>query len=100
MCWFKRKMSDAEMVSEIIKKEKPELENLFSNIGARNEADKLYHQLAVKVHPDQYECLGDEQKLKRATELFAELQKVKTDIVSLKALKSIIETEFSCYEMQ
>ena len=94
MCWFKRKKSDAEKVGELIKKEKPDFGELFSNIGSRNDADELYHKLAVRIHPDQYIPQGDDNRVRRATELFALLQKVKTDLKRLKELESIIESEF------
>ena len=94
MCWFIRKKSDAEKVGELIKKEKPDFGALFSNIGTRNESDDLYHKLAVKIHPDQFIPLGDEDRVRRATELFAKLQMIRTDLNQLKDLESVIESEF------
>ena len=94
MCWHRGKKSDIEKVWELIKNEKPDLGKLFSDISSRNEADKLYHKLVVKIHPDQYIPLGDEDRVRRATELFAKRQKVRTDLSQLKELGSIIESEF------
>ena len=93
MWFFKKKKSDIEKVSERIKKDAPDFGGLFTNINSRKEADILYHKLASKVHPDQFVPLGDENKVKRATELFAELQSIRTDFRKMQEFEKKIETE-------
>lgn len=94
MGWFRRKKSDAEKVSELIKKESPKIDELFSNIASRDEANKLFHSLAIRLHPDQFIPQGDEQRIKRATELFAKVQACKTDLKALKEIEIIVNSEF------
>lgn len=94
MGWFRRKKSDAEKVSELIKKQSPKLDELFSNIVARDETNQLYRSLAIRLHPDQFISQGDEHRIKRATELFAKVQASKTDLKSLKEIELIVNSEF------
>ena len=94
MGWFSRKKSDAERISELIKKDSPAIDELFSSIASRDEANQLYRSLSIRLHPDQYIPLGDEPKIKRATELFAKVQSNRTDLKVLKEIEVIVNSEF------
>ena len=97
---FRRKKSDAETISELIKKDSPNINELFSSIATREEAKQLYRSLVIKLHPDNFIHQDDEQRVKRATELFAKAQANKTDLKALKEIEMIVKTEFKDYEMQ
>lgn len=97
MKWFKK--TTVNKISDLIKKESPNFEDLFSNMSDRNETHELYNRLVRKIHPDRYICTNNDKMVTRATELFNQLQANKTNLTILKQIETIIHLEFEEYEM-
>ena len=74
-----------------LKKERLDLDSLFTNINNRSKMSILYKELSKLWHPDLYE--NDPQKKELAQMLFVRVQNSKSNYNSLLQLKEEIE----CY---
>ncbi len=71
--------------------EQLDMQDLFSNINNRSEVETIYKELCKLSHPDKF----DKEPVKKeiAHELFAQIQKNRSNYTQLMKLKHIIEVK-------
>jgi hypothetical protein len=91
--WFfkKKKETEQDILIKRIKSEQLDMQDLFSNINNRSEVETIYKELCKLSHPDKF----DKEPVKKeiAHELFAQIQKNRSNYTQLMKLKHIIEVK-------
>lgn len=91
--WFfkKKRETEQDILIKRIKSEQIDMQDLFSNINNRSEVEILYKELCKLSHPDKF----DKEPVKKeiAHELFAQIQKNRSNYNQLMELKRIIEVK-------